>query len=122
MSQLWNVNKMNNAIRLQNVNWKAKWNTKQRCDAFIKKKKDAEDKARKDLADREKALWDRWEAHKKISYQGVVEGYCIDIIIWGKDFGMNSEEWEYVLRKYSTFVIQGKMAELDPNDINYFKG
>jgi hypothetical protein len=35
---------------------------------------------------------------------------------------MNPEEWEYALRKYSTFVIQGKMAELNPNDINYFKG
>jgi hypothetical protein len=35
---------------------------------------------------------------------------------------MNPEEWELTLRKYSTFVIQDKMAELNPNDINYFKG
>jgi hypothetical protein len=83
MSQLWNVNKMNNAIRLQNANW---------------------------------------EAHKKISCQGEVEGQGIDTIIWGKDQLLNPEEWEYALRKYSSFVIQGKMAELNLNDINYFKG
>jgi hypothetical protein len=41
----------------------------------MKKKKDAEDKARKDLADREKASGDRWEVHKKISYRGEVDGH-----------------------------------------------
>jgi hypothetical protein len=55
MSQLWNVNKMNNKIRLQNTNWEAHCNTQQRRVALMKKKKDAEDKAKKDVADREKA-------------------------------------------------------------------
>jgi hypothetical protein len=48
--------------------------------------------------------------------------YGIDTIIWSKDQFMNLEEWELALRKYSSFVIQGKMVELNPNDINYFKG
>jgi hypothetical protein len=39
-----------------------------------------------------------------------------------KDQFMNPEEWEHSLRKYSSLVLQGKMAELNPNDINYFKG
>jgi hypothetical protein len=69
MYQLWNVNKMNNAIRLQNANWETEWNVKRRWDALIKKKKKSEDKAKKDLADREKASRNHWEAHKKISYQ-----------------------------------------------------
>jgi hypothetical protein len=30
MSQLWNVNKINNAIRLENANWEAHWNTQRR--------------------------------------------------------------------------------------------
>jgi hypothetical protein len=99
ISQLWNVNKMNNAIRLQNVNWEAEWNTKQRWDAIIKKKKDTENKARKDLADREKTVAECWEAHKKISYKGEVDGHGID-----------------------TIICLTEMAELNPNDINYFKG
>jgi hypothetical protein len=40
----------------------------------------------------------------------------------GKDRDMNPEEWGYALRKYSCFVIQGRIAELNANDINYFKG
>jgi hypothetical protein len=44
MSQLWNVNKMNNAIRLQNANWKAHWNTERRWNELMKKKQDAVDK------------------------------------------------------------------------------
>jgi hypothetical protein len=48
---------MNNYIRLQNANWETEWKTKQRWDELMKKKKDAEDKAKKDLADREKASW-----------------------------------------------------------------
>jgi hypothetical protein len=58
MAELWNVNKMNTAIRLQNCNWEPEWNTKQRWDAIMKKKQDAADKARKDLAHREKSSWD----------------------------------------------------------------
>jgi hypothetical protein len=122
MSKLWNVNKMNNAIRLENANNEAYRNTKHRCDALMQKKKDAEDKAKKDLADKEKACWDRWKPHKKISYRGKVDGHCIDTIIWGRDQFMNPEEWEHTLRKYSSFVIQGKITKLNPNNINYFKG
>jgi hypothetical protein len=44
------------------------------------------------------------------------------LYICGKDQFINLEKWEHVLRKYSSFVIQGKMAEYNPNDINYFKG
>jgi hypothetical protein len=76
----------------------------------------------KDLADRNKAAAAHWEAHLKKLYLGEVEGDGIDIIIWDQDGDMNPEEWAYVLRKYSSFVIQGRMAELNPNDINYFKG
>jgi hypothetical protein len=39
MSQLWNVNKMNNSIKLQNANWEAEWNTQWRWDELMKKKK-----------------------------------------------------------------------------------
>jgi hypothetical protein len=35
---------------------------------------------------------------------------------------MNPTEWAYALRKYTSFVIQRKVTELNPNDINYFKG
>jgi hypothetical protein len=35
---------------------------------------------------------------------------------------MNCEEWAFALRKYSSLVLDGRMAELNPNDINYFKG
>jgi hypothetical protein len=58
----------------------------------------------------------------KKSYLGEIEEHGIDTIVWGKDQGMNSEEWAYALKKYSSFFIQGRMAELNPNDINYFKG
>jgi hypothetical protein len=51
-----------------------------------------------------------------------VDGHGIETIIWGKDQFMNPEEWEYALRKYSSFVIQGKISELNQIDINYFKG
>jgi hypothetical protein len=40
----------------------------------------------------------------------------------GKDQFINPEEWEGALRKYSSFILQDKMAEINPNDINYFKG
>jgi hypothetical protein len=39
----------------------------------------------------------------------------------GKNQFMNVEKWELALRKYSNFVIEGKMVEVNPNDINYFK-
>jgi hypothetical protein len=42
---------------------------------------------------------DHWDAQKKISYQGEVDGHGIDTIIWGEDQFMNPEEWEYALRK-----------------------
>jgi hypothetical protein len=61
------------------------------------------------------------EEHKKISYKREVDGHGIEIIIWDKDQFMNAKEWEYALRKYSTFIIQGKMGEHNLNDINYFK-
>jgi hypothetical protein len=35
---------------------------------------------------------------------------------------MSAEEWAFALRKYSSLVLQGRMAEMNPNDINYFKG
>jgi hypothetical protein len=35
---------------------------------------------------------------------------------------MNTEEWGNALRKYSSLVLDGRMAEMNPNDINYFKG
>jgi hypothetical protein len=50
----------------------------------MKIKKDAEDKLKKDLADREKASLDCWEAYKKISYQGEVDERGINTIIWRK--------------------------------------
>jgi hypothetical protein len=34
---------------------------------------------------------------------------------------MSAEEWAFALRKYSSLVLQGRMAEMNPNDINYFK-
>jgi hypothetical protein len=34
-SQLWNVNKTSNAIRLQNANWEAEWNPKKRLDVLF---------------------------------------------------------------------------------------
>jgi hypothetical protein len=40
----------------------------------------------------------------------------------GKAGYMNPEEWAYALRKYSGLVQQGRIAEINPNDINYFKG
>jgi hypothetical protein len=58
---------------------------------------------------------------KKI-FLGEVDGHGIDSIIWGKDQLLNPEEWGYALRKYSSLVLDGRMAELNPNDINYFKG
>jgi hypothetical protein len=72
---------------------------------LMKKKKDVEDKAKKDLADREKTSWDWWKAHKKISYQGEVEEHGVDTTICGKDQLMSVEEWELVLRKHSTFAL-----------------
>jgi hypothetical protein len=65
MSQLRNVNKMNNAIRLQNANLEVEWNTQRSWDELMKTKKDAPDKFMKDLADREKTSGDRWEEHLK---------------------------------------------------------
>jgi hypothetical protein len=78
-------------------------------DELMKKKKDGEDKTKKDLIDREKLSWDRWELHEKISYKREVDGHGIKTIMWGKDQLLNPEEWEYSLRK---------MAELNPNDFN----
>jgi hypothetical protein len=50
-----------------------------------------------------------------------VDGHDIETIVWGKG-DMSAEEWALALRKYSSLVLQGRMAELNPNDINYFKG
>jgi hypothetical protein len=65
----------------------------------MKKNKDAEDKTKKDLSDRN-ASWDRREACKKISYQGEVEGHDIDTPV-------------------SYFMV--KWQKLFSNDINYSK-
>jgi hypothetical protein len=75
----------------------------------------------KDLTDRNKAAEARREEYLKKSYKGEVDGHGIEIIASGKSGEMNPEEWEYALRKYSSFVIQCRMAELNPNDIYYFK-
>jgi hypothetical protein len=88
----------------------------------MEKKQDETDKALKDLADREKAAVARQEAYLKKSFQGEVDGHCIETIIWDKDQFMNFEEWANAFRKYSSLVLQGRMAELNPNDINFFKG
>jgi hypothetical protein len=56
MYHLWNVKKMNNAIRLQNANWQGEWNSKQRLNILMQKREDIKNKAKKDLADREKAI------------------------------------------------------------------
>jgi hypothetical protein len=55
MSQLWNINKIKNKIRLENANAEARFNTEQRWNALMKKKKEERDKALKELADRQKA-------------------------------------------------------------------
>jgi hypothetical protein len=59
MSQLWNLNKINNTIRLENANNEGYWNTKKRWNGLVQKKKYGEEKAKKDLRDREKTSWDR---------------------------------------------------------------
>jgi hypothetical protein len=58
--------------------------------------------------------------HKKILYQGQADGHGVETIIWCKDQFI--KEWELALTKYSTFVLQSKMAEINRNDINYYKG
>jgi hypothetical protein len=35
---------------------------------------------------------------------------------------MSAEEWAFALRKYSSLELQGRMVEMNPNDIIYFKG
>jgi hypothetical protein len=63
MSQLWNVNKMNNKIRLENANNEVYWNTQRIWDALMKKKQDAENKTKKDLEDRIKASEEKRKAY-----------------------------------------------------------
>jgi hypothetical protein len=96
---------MNNTIRLQNAIWEAEFNSIQRWNALMKKQQDAVDKYKKDFAEREKAAEERNKAYLKKSFNKEVDGHDIETIVWGKDFGMNPEEWVYTLRKYSSFVI-----------------
>jgi hypothetical protein len=46
----------------------------------------------------------------------------METIVWGKEGDMNAEEWGNALRKYSSLVLDGRMAEMNLNDISYFKG
>jgi hypothetical protein len=58
----------------------------------------------------------------KKSFNGEVDGHGIETIVWGKDGDMNAEEWGNALRKYSCLELDSRMAEMNRNDINYFKG
>jgi hypothetical protein len=122
ISQLWNINKINNKIRLENANSEAHWNNVRRWNELMKKEQDAVDKYKKDFAEKEKASEERAKACLKKSFNGEVDGHGIETIIWGKGGDMNPEEWAFALRKYSSLVVDGRMAEMNPNDINYFKG